>query len=206
MNCECPCSALFDTPVDDSEAARYYQLMTGLIVEKPRRRVRAPLSGPIVVAVLALFGGACGVESGGSTAANQALPEPVATEPATTLVEPLSANVSIPDEVLHAPPPTFELEQTATQFDEIKIGDIVDSSAAPPGVRPDGSFDLALVPDLIPVSIDGVVVGFIEKSFVYFIPESPDDERPSPRLLDRDKNVIGGLDEHGVPYLFEEQE
>lgn len=50
---------------------------------------------------------------------------------------------------------------------ELKIGDRSRPGALPPGVQPDGSRRYEDIPDLVPIGIDGVVVGYVHAVDLY---------------------------------------
>ena len=80
-----------------------------------------------------------------------------------------------------------------------KIGDRADPKRSPPGAGPDGTINLADVPEWISVSRDGVVVGYVKKADLYSSPDSPSDTHigePIP-VYDNQGSQIGVLGANG---------
>lgn len=69
----------------------------------------------------------------------------------------------------------------------------IETPQRPPGLRADGTFDLALVPEWIPVGIRGEVVGYVRKEDIHGMPSTPEEllRAAEPPIYDEDAQVIG---------------
>ena len=139
---------------------------------------------------------------GEAATANQ-VPDPKPLPP-QTIVAPDGTKLSLED--FDQSPVSFP--QATQDFADIKIGDPVDASQPPAGILPDGSFDPALVPDLIPVSRDGFVIGFVRSEDII----GPSIEGGGARaqdsaaaitIVDREGVAIGEFGPDGAPVLLE---
>jgi hypothetical protein len=104
-----------------------------------------------------------------------------------------------------------EFEPEDLIFDEdpvtvtgVRIGTKADSikTKKPPGLQADGTLNLALVPEWIPVGVRGEVVGYARKADVHYVPSTPEEALHGSEIpiYDEEAEIIGEF-ENGLPRL-----